>query len=52
MFDFDALSHAMTSQTVLCQQIVEAGGGEVLPVDDLQGVSTGSLVDRAGGGGA
>jgi hypothetical protein len=57
VFDFDALSHLMTSRTVLSRrvqvvghEIVEANGGEVLLVDILPGFSTTSLVDRARAG--
>jgi bifunctional ADP-heptose synthase (sugar kinase/adenylyltransferase) len=59
MFDFDTLSHLMTSRTVLCvyrreqvdgHEIVEANGGQVMLVDILPGFSTTSLVDRARAG--
>jgi hypothetical protein len=56
VFDFDAVSHLMTSRTALCvyrrervvgHEIVEANGREVMLVDVLLGFSTTSLVDRA-----
>jgi hypothetical protein len=59
VFDFDALSHLMTSRTVLCvyrreqvvgHEIVQASGGEVMLVNIVPGFSTTSLVDRARAG--